>query len=488
MTLTLDDLYAAFANRPKPASVPFGPIPVRSGEGTRYAQTALSDEANRVATAPEGTRNDTLNRAAFSISQLVNAGHLEPQAAWDALHDAARRAGLPDHEIENTLQSGYTGAQRKPRTNVPDPQESDTWLPDDANPATTLPAPSAIPSSAASSAGSGDTSGLSSETDAPSATGAEPSEPTVTELVHKHLPAIDWHELWADEDEEEWIIEPILPARRLVALYSAPKVGKSLLMLELAVATAMGSEALGAKIDRPRRVLYVDFENDPKADVRERLKAMGYGPDDLGNLYYLSFPTLGGLDSEQGAAELMAAVQAYECEVVVIDTVSRSITGDENENDTWLAFYRHTGLAMKQAGIAMIRLDHAGKDESKVQRGGSAKVGDVDAVWRMSKITDEVFQLECEANRMPVMEKVLVLNRDTTPLRHQVKGDGLRSAWEAKVDQAMKVLEMEQIPLDMGVHKAWDQVKRFGVARDPLREAIRQRRQQAGIATLDDPD
>src|SRR5699024_6696910 len=127
------------------------------------------------------------------------------------------------------------------------------------------------------------------------------------------------------------------------------------------------------------------------------------------------------------------------------------------ENDTWLAFYRHTGLAMKQAGIAMIRLDHAGKDESKGQRGGSAKVGDVDAVWRMSKITDEVFQLECEANRMPVMEKVLVLNRDTTPLRHSVKGDGLKSAWEAKVDQAMKVLEMEDIPLDMGVHKAWDQ-------------------------------
>jgi hypothetical protein len=56
---------------------------------------------------------------------------------------------------------------------------------------------------------------------------------------------------------------------------------------------------------------------------------------------------------------------------VVIDTVSRAIDGEENSNDTWL----------NQLGIAMIRLDHSGKDETKGMRGGSAKSGDVDAVW-----------------------------------------------------------------------------------------------------------
>src|SRR5699024_7633552 len=127
-------------------------------------------------------------------------------------------------------------------------------------------------------------------------------------------------------------------------------------------------------------------------DVRARLQAMGHGPGDLENLCYLSFPTMGGLDSETGSNELMAAVQGYDCEVVVIDTVSRSVTGDENENDTWLSFYRHTGLKLKQAGVSLIRLDHTGKDETKGQRGGSAKVGDVDAVWRMSRVTDDTYQ------------------------------------------------------------------------------------------------
>jgi len=233
-----------------------------------------------------------------------------------------------------------------------------------------------------------------------------------TAWVNENLPVLDWHKLWADETTEEWIIEPLLARRRLVALYSAPKVGKSLLMLEIAAAIATGREVIGTTPPAPIRTLYVDFENDPRGDIRERLQAMGYTPNDLDNLQYLSYPNLGKLDTERGARELVAAVKALKCEVVVIDTVSRSIEGDENENDTWLAFYRHTGLALKRAEIALIRLDHSGKDEKRGQRGGSAKSGDVDAVWRMSPSdTADHFDLTCEAQRFPIEHKQITLHR-----------------------------------------------------------------------------
>jgi RecA-family ATPase len=97
---------------------------------------------------------------------------------------------------------------------------------------------------------------------------------------------------------------------------------------------------------------------------------------------------MAALNSAQGGAELIAAVNAYGSEVVVIDTVSRAIDGEENSNDTWLAFYLHTGLQLKQLGVSMIRLDHSGKDESKGMRGGSAKAGDVDAFWLLTRLTD----------------------------------------------------------------------------------------------------
>jgi hypothetical protein len=260
-----------------------------------------------------------------------------------------------------------------------------------------------------------------------------------TQYVLANLPAVDWQQLWEDTTEEEWIVYPLLPARRLVALYSAPKVGKSLLMLELAAGIAAGRDLFGNPAQPPRTVLYVDFENDPKADIRERLQNMGYTPDDLTNLRLLSFPNMASLDSEKGSVELMAAVEVYGAQVVVIDTVSRAIAGDENENDTWLDFYRHTGLKLKQAQVSMVRLDHSGKDEAKGQRGGSAKGGDVDAVWRMTRVNDDLYDLICEMNRLPIdpESRHLTIERvEDDRLHHVVKGDKMRAKRDA-LDEAI---------------------------------------------------
>jgi hypothetical protein len=266
--------------------------------------------------------------------------------------------------------------------------------------------------------------------------------------IRELLPLLDWKALWEDTTEQEWLVEPLLAKRRLVALYSAPKVGKSLLMLELAAGMACGRPVLGNSAQDPIRVLYVDFENDPKDDIRTRLDAMGYDWVDLGDLCYLSFPTLAKLDTKQGADELLAAIAEYACEVVVIDTVSRSVAGDENENDTWLNFYRHTGLRLKQAEVAMIRLDHSGKDESKGQRGGSAKSGDVDAVWRLSKLGDESFRLSCEAHRFPISEQVVDLQRVEDPhLRHKRDMDARAKA----TDEIIGKLAKAGVPRDGSV-------------------------------------
>ena len=213
---------------------------------------------------------------------------------------------------------------------------------------------------------------------------------------------LDWRALWADEQPDEFILYPILPARRAITIYSAPKLGKSLLTLELVVAISLGSPVLDTKPDRAHRVLYLDFENDPRGDIRSRLEAMGYGPNDLDQLCYLSLPQMPVLDSPAGGKELMRAVVHYDCDVVVIDTISRAVAGEENDNDTWLAFYRHTGLPLKQAGVALIRLDHSGKDVTKGQRGGPAKSGDVDAVWHLTKAAGGTLQLQLEASRFPV--------------------------------------------------------------------------------------
>jgi hypothetical protein len=174
--------------------------------------------------------------------------------------------------------------------------------------------------------------------------------------------------------------------------------------------------------DDPVRVLYVDFENDPRGDIRQRLKAMGYGPDDLDQLRYYSFPTLAALDSHKGGIELLAVIRREQTALVIIDTVSRAVDGEENSNDTWLNFSRETGLPLKREGVACIRLDHTGKDTAKGQRGGSAKSGDVDSVWHLTQLGTDLLSLRCEGTRQLLPIDALTLRRRINPLRHELTG------------------------------------------------------------------
>ncbi len=306
-------------------------------------------------------------------------------------------------------------------------------------------------------------------------------------VVERVLPVVDWADRWDRPIVQEWIVEPILPARRLVALYSPPKMGKSLLMLEVAAAVASGREVLGTT-PAPRRVLYVDFENDIDADVIPRLKAMGYRAEDLGRLDYLSFPSMAALDTERGSLELMAALDTYRSEVVVVDTVSRAVEGLENENDTWLNFYRHTGLKLKQRGVSLVRLDHSGKDETKGQRGGSAKSGDVDAVWRLSTVVqDKTFRLDCEAARMPITEKTLVFERLQDPLRHRVEGAGPVAAFRHKEAAVVAFMDQEDLPLETGRKALRTAMTGSGItaSNTVLDAAIKARRSRHGLPVQD---
>jgi AAA domain/Toprim domain len=308
-----------------------------------------------------------------------------------------------------------------------------------------------------------------------------------TDRAKALFPALDWHALWADDTEEEWIHDPLLPARRSVTIYSAPKVGKSLLILEFAVAISRGEKFLDFTPTRRLRVLYVDFENDPRGDIRSRLQAMGYKPDDLDHLDLLSFPSMAGLDSERGALELLEAVKAYKSEVVVIDTVSRSVDGKENENDTWLWFYRYTGLALKRAGVAMIRLDHPGKDEAKGTRGGSAKSGDPDAIWKLSRVTEDRFRLECTDSRMSLSTKSLHLTRHTIPrLHHTVNAISAVTDFQAKVNALIALLDSNEIP----AHANRDTVRDFASSRGTkaagkvIQEVVKRRKDAAPAELL----
>jgi hypothetical protein len=93
-----------------------------SGERQRrYLAAAVRGELGAIAAARPGTRNDTLNRAAFRLGQLAGAGHATLEEITEPLLAAALAAGLTEAESLATINSGIGAGQRHPRRTCPTP-------------------------------------------------------------------------------------------------------------------------------------------------------------------------------------------------------------------------------------------------------------------------------------------------------------------------------------------------------------------------------
>jgi hypothetical protein len=111
--VTMPDWIAQRIVKQQPRRVPMPDISLQGT--TPYGQRALDQEIVAVATAIEGTRNDTLNTAAFALGQLVSGGEIDHHDAYASLTAAARAAGLPQTESTKTIASGFSAGMAEPR-------------------------------------------------------------------------------------------------------------------------------------------------------------------------------------------------------------------------------------------------------------------------------------------------------------------------------------------------------------------------------------
>jgi hypothetical protein len=93
------------------------PVPdsCHGGRASRYAAAALGREVEAVRDSEPGRRNRTLNRAAFSLGQLVALGALSRDVVERALASAAGDCGLGEREAAATIQCGLEAGLLTPR-------------------------------------------------------------------------------------------------------------------------------------------------------------------------------------------------------------------------------------------------------------------------------------------------------------------------------------------------------------------------------------
>ena len=102
---------------------PFQTPPASPGArgSSRYAETALKLELRNLRQTTEGTRNDTLNKAAFNLGQFVSGGYLDRARVESELASVAALIGLGENETAATIRSGIEAGMKEPRTIQPRP-------------------------------------------------------------------------------------------------------------------------------------------------------------------------------------------------------------------------------------------------------------------------------------------------------------------------------------------------------------------------------
>lgn len=130
------------------------------------------------------------------------------------------------------------------------------------------------------------------------------------------------------------LVEPgLLPAQGIWFVGGEPKVGKSLLVANLALALAAGSNRIGFPVPTPRRVLVCQFELPlPQFVNRLLLMRRNLGPAADHHLLVDTRATGHLLSAPQGLNHFVVAARAAAAEVIVLDPLYS--THDQDENDT----------------------------------------------------------------------------------------------------------------------------------------------------------
>ncbi|EKO3961465.1 AAA family ATPase [Vibrio fluvialis] len=190
--------------------------------------------------------------------------------------------------------------------------------------------------------------------------------------------------------QQSWIVKKIIPKKSFSLLYSPPDSFKSFIAIDISCSVATGIKWGDFKTSRGA-VLYIAGEG--QFSISKRIKAWEIAnntkPENLwliGNAIKISDP--------EWCTELIELIKNFEqdkelkVELVVIDTLARCFTGDENSPSDMEAFITACDTIRYMTDTSILTVHHSGKDASKGPRGHTSLLGAVDCDLKVQRIAN----------------------------------------------------------------------------------------------------
>jgi hypothetical protein len=175
-----------------------------------------------------------------------------------------------------------------------------------------------------------------------------------------------------------WIEPGLLPPQGILFIGGEPKVGKSLLVANLALALAAGQDRAGFTVPAARRVLICQFEL-PVARFVSRLATMRRSLGTAADQNLLVDTRAAGhlLSAPPGLSQFLVAAREGAAEVIVLDPLYSTHDQDENDTHSMAALCQSLLRLRETSKAALIVVHHVrksiGRDEiGRPFRGSSA--------------------------------------------------------------------------------------------------------------------
>lgn len=183
----------------------------------------------------------------------------------------------------------------------------------------------------------------------------------------------------------EWQVVGLIPRASTVVLFGDSQAGKTFFALDIAASIATGRALSGRQV-RQGSVLYVAAEG--YGGFGKRLRALVQRFPDLPASPFRVLRQ--AIDFRTHHNELLVRARDVEEDggrlgLIVIDTLSQTIFGDENGTDM-TDYISRAGLLAGETGAPVMIAHHQGKDAAKGARGSSSLRGNSDVMIRL--VTD----------------------------------------------------------------------------------------------------
>jgi DNA-binding transcriptional ArsR family regulator len=239
--------------------------------------------------------------------------------------------------------------------------------------------------------------------------------------------------LTRDFPEPVWAIPGLLPVG-LCILGGRPKVGKSWLALQIAQAIATGGRVLGRKV-QPGAVLYLALEDSPRR-LKNRMTLQGWTASHAGDADFMTLgeflQQIGDLGGA-GVSSLISQIRARKYRLIVIDTLSRSIRGDQNDPDMMTSALSPLQAVALECNAVIIVIDHhrkmsLGETDPILDNSGSiGKTGTADTIWGLYKEQGKAGAVLHVTGRDIDEERLkLTFDHDTGCWQHEGNADELK--------------------------------------------------------------